>query len=159
MKMTAIKVGDNNSILFTKVLDLRSRDTERKKKNQKRQLPGAGFPAHTSEDNKELIEELIVLGAEVAPKLALSRHQRYTSFKSGSRNRLSFIPKKNDVTVYLHAHQAPEMDDLVQRIQPEYTLIPTRGMYRVPLTLDEFAAKRDLLREAFALCVSLEEAE
>ncbi len=128
VKMTAIRVADQNSIIFTKVLDLStSNDRVSAIRKERSTAPEAtGLPDHVSGANRELMEKLVELAAEVAPNLPASFHQNYTSIKSGTRNRFSFLPSKNRIRVVLHVHQTPEMDNLLESINPKYVLNPTR---------------------------------
>jgi predicted transport protein len=149
IQMQALKVGDSVILVFTTVMDERSRGyIDEDEEAEAAPADRAYWEKKGSKETLALADELLIVLREFDPRLELKFNKAYIGLsKDGqSYNFVTFKPKKNRLEFELQLPRSAELDDQIAQAGVE-TLDYNWGAYRLTLTKEELQSKAAILKD------------
>lgn len=155
IKMQALKIGDNITLVFTTVVDELSRGVVDEDEDAEAAPTDRSYwEQRATIATVALADELLAIVKQFDPSLELKYNKFYIGLSRDGQpyNFVTFRPKKNQLNLEL---KLPETDDLDAKIESagietlEYN--KRWGAYRLRLTKNDVKGKADVLRELMHL--------
>jgi hypothetical protein len=160
LQMQAIKVGDLNTVIFTKVVDeiVLGSEFEEEEEIEAATTDRTYWEAKASKDSLGLADDLLNILREFDPSLSLTYKKHYVGIAKEKEafNFVIFKPKKSHVNAEL---KIPHSDELDARIKAggleilEYSRQWNR--YRIHLTKADLVERRPLVAELMQIAYNL----
>ena len=151
IQMQALQVGDNVTLVFTKVMDEYSRGlVDEDEEAEAVSTDRAYWEKRATKETVALADQLFDLLRKFDPTLTLKYNKVYIGLaKDGQAyNFVSFIPKKKHIIFRLRLPQADELDNKIDEAgldAPEYS--KNRRLYRLRLTEEDIKSNPEILGE------------
>ena len=154
IQMTALKIGDQITLVFTKVMDEMQRGLVDEDEELAAQADRAYWITKASESTVGLADSLLQIARKCDPKLELKFNKHYIGLSLDGEpfNFVSLRPKKNFITASI---RLPLTDDVTAKIDEadidtlEYN--NRSGQYRIRLAPKDIQTKAPLIEELFKL--------
>lgn len=150
IQMKAVKVGDQLSLIFTKVMDELSRGlVDEDEDAEAAPTDRAYWEGKGSKQTVQYADELLAIVKEFDGTLDLKYNKFYIGLSKGGQpyNFVSFRPRKSNINLELKLARTDEIDELIDNSgieQLEYN--PKWRLYRLSLKKDDISKKRELLQ-------------
>jgi hypothetical protein len=149
IQMQALKVGDNVILVFTTVMDERSRGyIDEDEEAEAAPTDRAYWEKKGSKESLGLADHLLTVLKEFDPRLELKYNKAYIGLSKDGRpyNFVTFKPKKSHLEFEIKLPQSAELDAKIEQAGIE-TLDYNWGAYRLRLTKEEIKSKGMILKE------------
>lgn len=155
IQMQALRIGDNNTVVFTTVMDELSRGlVDEDEDAEAAPTDRAYWEKRATKATVALADNLLEMVRQFDPSLELKYNKFYIGLSRDGQpfNFVTFRPKKDQVRLEL---KLPETDDIDAKIEEagfdalEYN--KRWGLYRLRLTKDQVKTKADTIRELMQL--------
>ena len=150
IQMQALQVGDNLTLVFTKVMDEFSRGlVDEDEDAEAVPTDRAYWEKRATKETVALADQLLALFHKFDPTLNLKYNKFYIGLARNGQafNFVSFVPKKNHLLYRLRLTQGDELDRKIDEAgldPPEYS----KGRcYRLRLTEEDIKSKPEILEE------------
>ena len=149
--MQALQVGDNVTLVFTKVMDEFSRGlVDEDEEAEAVPTDRAYWEQRAPKGTVALADQLLDLLHKFDPTLTLKYNKFYIGFaRNGQAFHFgSFVPKKNHIIFRLRLPQTDELDHKIDEAgldAPEYS--KNGRLYRLRLTEEDVKSKSEILEE------------
>ncbi|WP_271583671.1 DUF5655 domain-containing protein [Bradyrhizobium sp. CCBAU 45389] len=146
LQMQALRVGDHNTIVFTKVIDVLKRGLEEGPPPPP--TDRAYWEHKGSAATVQLADELLKIAKEFDATLQLSYNKHYIGiFQNGQPlNFCRFAPKKNTMNLAIRLERSDEIDSQIEQAGIEKLSHAQDGAYRLSLQKHDVAKHRDYLK-------------
>lgn len=149
IQMQALKIGDSVILVFTKVMDERTRGYI--DEDEEAEAAPASRPYWEEKASKEMLgltDQLLSVLKEFDPRFDLKYNKAYIGLQKDGRsyNFVTFKPKKNHLEFEIKLPQSAELDAKIEQAGIE-TLEYNWGAYRLSLTKEEIKSKGMILKE------------
>ena len=151
IQMQALQVGDNVTLVFTKVMDEFSRGlVDEDEEAEAVPTDRAYWEQRAPKGTVALADQLLDLLHKFDPTLTLKYNKFYIGFaRNGQAFHFgSFVPKKNHIIFRLRLPQTDELDHKIDEAgldAPEYS--KNGRLYRLRLTEEDVKSKSEILEE------------
>lgn len=149
IQMQAFKVGDNITIVFTKVLDELSRGlVDEDEDAEAAPTDRAYWEKRATKATLSLIDQVLELLRDIDPTLNLKYNKFYIGLEKDGKpyNFVIFRPKKSQFNFALKLLETDEVNSKIDDAGLD-TLDHKWGRYRLRLTKDDIRDKSDILKE------------
>ena len=151
IQMQAIKVGENITLVFTKVMDELSRGlVDEDEDAESAPTDRAYWEKRATKATLALADKMLELLRRFDPTLNLKYNKFYIGLEKDGLpyNFVSFKPRKNLLNFDLKLPQSDELDTIIEKAGLD-TLEYNKhwGLYRLRLTKDDIHSKSDVLTE------------
>lgn len=149
LQMNAFKLGDNVSLIFTKVLDQLTLGLVEEDEEATENTDRAYWEQRGSKDTVTLVDELLAVLRDFDPALELNYNKFYIGLaRNGqSDNFILFRPKKKFVRMELRLEKTPEREDKIEEAGLDIMELGHSRRLRIKLRKSDLAKNRDLLTE------------
>ncbi len=149
LQMNAFKLGDNVSLIFTKVLDQLTLGLVEEDEEATENTDRAYWEQRGSKDTVALVDELLTILRDFDPALELNYNKFYIGLaRNGqSDNFILFRPKKKFVRMELRLEKSPELEDKIEEAGLDIMELGHSRRLRIKLHKSDLAKNRDLLKE------------
>jgi predicted transport protein len=159
IQMQAIKMGDNVTLVFTKVMDeLRRGVVDEDEEAISVPSDRPNWVKRASEETVTLAEDILQIAKTLDPKLALKYNKNYIGLTRDGRayNFIELVPRKNNIIVNVSLPKTPEYDGKVGEADFEQlTYSLTWNQYRLRLAKSDVKEKPAALKEILKLAYDL----
>lgn len=154
IQMQALKIGDNITLAFTKVMDeLRRGLVDEDEEAISVPSDRATWEAQANTETLSLADDILQIVRTFEPTLALKYNKAYIGLTRDGRpfNFIELVPRKSNIIVNLHLPKTPEYDGKIGDTDFEQlTYSHTWNQYRLRLTKkdvkEKFAALKEILK-------------
>jgi hypothetical protein len=151
IQMQAIKIGDNVTLVFTKVMDEMVRGlVDEDEDADAAPTDRAYWEDRGTKATVHLADQLLEIARECDPSLELKYNKFYIGLSKDGQpyNFVIFRPQKNTVRIELKLPRTDETDKLIENAGFEALGYDLRfGYYRLPLQKEDVAKKREQLKQ------------
>ena len=151
IQMQALKVGDNMTLIFTKVMDELSRGlVDEDEDAQAAPTDRAYWEKRATKATVALADQMLDLLRGFDPTLNLKYNKFYIGLEKDGRpyNFVAFRPKKNRLNFELKLPQTDELDAKIDEAGLDTLEYNKKwGLYNFRLTKDDIKSKSDVLKE------------
>lgn len=151
IQMQALKVGDNMTLVFTKVMDELSRGlVDEAEDAQAAPTDRAYWEKRATKETVALADQMLELLRGFDPTLNLKYNKFYIGLEKDGQpyNFVTFRPKKNQLNFEFKLPQTDEIDAKVDEADLDTLEYNKRwGLYRLRLTKDDIKSKSDVLKD------------
>ncbi len=151
IQMQALKVGDNMTLVFTKVMDELLRGlVDEDEDAEAEPTDRAYWEKRATKATVVLADQMLELLRGFDPTLNLKYNKFYIGLEKDGQpyNFVTFKPKKNQLNFELKLPQTDELDAKIDEAGLDTLEYNKRsGLYRLRLTKDDINSKSDVLRE------------
>ena len=151
IQMQALKVGDNMTLVFTKVMDEYSRGlVDEAEDAQAAPTDRAYWEKRATKETVALADQMLELLRSFDPTLNLKYNKFYIGLEKDGQpyNFVMFRPKKNQLNFEFKLPQTDELDAKIDEADLNTLEYNKRwGLYRLRLTKDDIKSKSDVLRD------------
>lgn len=147
LQMQALKVGEHNTLIFTKVMDELKRGLEEGPPPPP--TDRADWEKRASNATIQLADDLLGIAREIDPSLGLSYNKHYIGiYKNGQPlNFCIFAPKKNTINIAIRLQRSDEIDRGIEETGIEQLSYAKHGAYRLSLQKNDIAKHREFLKK------------
>jgi hypothetical protein len=155
IQMQALKVGDNVTLVFTKVMDELRRglvDEDEEAISVPSDRPN--WVSRASEETVALAEDMLQIAKGIDPTLALKFNKNYLGLTRDGRpyNFIELVPRRSNIILNVPLPKTPENDSKMEEADFEQlTYSLTWNQYRFRLTKKDVKEKAAALRAIFKL--------
>lgn len=147
VQMQAMEVGEHLALVFTMVVD----ESLRLSEEEDAQTPVSRADwEKRSKKALEIVDELFDIVRGVDPGFELKYLQRYIAASKDGRNFLSFIPRKNGMTLGMAARQSEDLDSEINSLGLGAGAEYKRSAYKFELQKDDVTKRADAFRHLFS---------
>lgn len=151
IQMQALKVGENLTLVFTKVMDELSRGlVDEDEDAEAAPTDRAYWEKRATKATVALADQMLEILRGFDPSLNLKYNKFYIGLEKDGQpyNFVSFRPKKNQLNFELKLPQTDEIDARIDEAGLDTLEYNKRwGLYRLRLTKQDIASKSDFLKE------------
>lgn len=151
IQMQAIKIGDNVTLVFTKVMDEMVRGVvDEDEDADAAPTDRAYWEDRGTKATVHLADQLLEIARECDPSLELKYNKFYIGLSKDGQpyNFVIFRPQKNTVRIELKLPRTDDTDKLIENAGFEALGYDLRfGNYRLPLQKEDVAKKREQLKQ------------
>lgn len=149
IQMSALKVAENTTLVFTKVMDELKRGPDDAGEPPPSPVNRDYWEKLGSTATVQLADELLGIAREFDPALEPQYNKQYIGiFKNGQPfNFCSFRPRKNVVDLRIKLPRADDIDEMIDGTDIEKLNYTSWGAYKLALQRDDIAKNRSLLKQ------------
>jgi hypothetical protein len=151
LQMQALKIGNNVTLVFTKVMDEMVRGVvEEDEDAEAAPTDRAYWEDRGTKATVQLADQLLEIARECDPSLEMKYNKFYIGLSKDGQpyNFVIFRPQKNTVRIELKLPRTDETDKFIENTGFEALGYDLRfGYYRLPLQKEDVAKKRDQLKQ------------
>ena len=155
IQMRALKVGDNRTLVFTRVLDEYSRGVVDEDEDAEAEPTDRNYwENRATKMTVGLADKMLEILHLIDPTLSLKYNKHYIGLEKDGQpyNFVALRPKKNQINFEVRLPQNGELDSKIDGADLDTLEYNKRwGAYRIRLTRDDITTKTDILRELCAL--------
>jgi hypothetical protein len=159
LQMSALKFGDQISLVFTKVIDAMSLGMPDEDEETQAVTDRAYWETRATKDTVALADDMLDLIKTFAPRLELKYNKFYIGLaKDGQPNNFAvFRPKKNSFRTEIHLKSSPDIDQQLEDAGIDAMDYEKRwGAYRLRLTKNDIKKHSDLLLKLLKLSYGMD---
>jgi hypothetical protein len=154
IQMNAVKVGDNISLVFTKVLDQLSRAVD--DEEEVAEITDRNYwEQRGTKQTVTMADEILELIKIISPDFEFKYNKYYIGLANNGRinNFAIFRPQKNNILRFeLRIPQANDIEEKIENVGLDILDYDTKwGRYRIRIKKDEIEKKKDILLELIKL--------
>jgi predicted transport protein len=155
LQMSALRFGDNISVIFTKVMDELVRGVVDEDEDAEATPTNREYwEKRGSKATVHLADEVLSVAKEFDPSLELKYNKFYIGLLKDSQayNFLSMRPRKSTLNLALKIPRSDEIDDIIEKSGLETLEYSARwALYRLSLQKQDIAKKRDSIKQLIGL--------
>jgi hypothetical protein len=159
LQMSALKFGDQISLVFTKVMDALALGMPDEDEEVQAVTDRSYWETRATKDTVALADEMLDLIKTFAPGVELKYNKFYIGLaKDGQPNNFAvFRPKKNSFRAEIHLKESPEIDQQLDEAGIDAMDYDKRwGAYRLRLTKSDIKKHADLLIKLMKMSCGLD---
>lgn len=157
IKLTALKIGDQFSIIFTKILDYERKGIQADEDTQV--TTREDWINWSAPSTMALADQVLVIAKEVAPRFEFKFAKSYLTLKLEGKGRTFayLIPQKKQLKIWITLKSNPEVDKICQDAGLDPTYSSFYGGYQFDVSIGEVELRRDLLKNLLRRLYKFEE--
>ena len=155
IQMQALKVGENHTLVFTKVMDEYSRGLIDDDEDAEAEPTDRNYWEHrAARKTVGFADQMLEILHLIDSTLSLKYNKQYIGLEKDRQpcNFVVFRPKKNHINIEIRLPQSEELDEKIDGADLNTLEYDKRwGAYKIQLTQDDITTKSDILKELCAL--------